>query len=223
MVIRIFDISLSFIALLILSPLLLIVCFILRFTGERQIIFTQERIGLNGNLFCLYKFATMLKDSPNIGTGTVTLFDDPRILPFGNILRKTKINELPQLLNVLRGDMSLIGPRPQTARCFQTFSHADQKTIMLLKPGLSGIGSIIFRNEDYLLKDKSKPTEFYDSVIMPYKGKLEIWYYRNQTLYNYFALIFLTLITILLPNNLLVWKMLKDVPYPPESLKHHIM
>ena len=97
---RFFDIILSGLALLVLSPIFIIVIFILKLTGEGEIFFLQERIGKDGKLFKLYKFATMLKDSPNIGTGTITTKDDPRVLPVGKFLRKTKINELPQLLNI---------------------------------------------------------------------------------------------------------------------------
>ena len=126
---RFFDILFSLVAIVIFAPLLISVSVILKFTGEGEIFFGQPRMGWNFKTFRLLKFATMLKDSPNIGSGTVTLKDDPRVLPVGKFLRKTKINELPQLLNVLRGDMSLIGPRPQTMRCFSAFPEALQDTI----------------------------------------------------------------------------------------------
>ena len=107
---RIFDIVFSTAALLFLSPLILPIVIVLRFSGEGEVFFLQERIGKNGKLFKLFKFATMLKDSPNLGTGTVTMKNDPRILPVGKFLRTTKNNELPQLLNIFLGDMSIIGP-----------------------------------------------------------------------------------------------------------------
>ena len=107
----------------------------LKFTGEGEVFFYQKRVGLNFQTFYLIKFVTMLKNSPFIGSGTITLKDDPRILPFGRFLRKTKINELPQLINVLVGDMSVIGPRPQTDRCFQAFPYKYQKEITKVKPG----------------------------------------------------------------------------------------
>ena len=116
--IRTFDLILSLIALVILCPLLLPVAFILRFTGEGEVFYVQERIGLHERPFGLFKFATMLKNSPHIGTGTITVRNDPRVLPVGRILRKAKVNELPQLLNVLIGDMSVIGPRPLTQNHF---------------------------------------------------------------------------------------------------------
>ena len=107
---RVFDVFFSGLALLVLSPLLVPIVLILRFSGEGEIFFLQERIGKGGQVFKLFKFATMLKDSPNIGTGTVTMKGDPRVLPVGKFLRKTKINELPQLLNIFFGDTSVIGP-----------------------------------------------------------------------------------------------------------------
>ena len=145
---RVFDIIFSGLALIVLSPLMLPLIFLLKITGEGEIFFLQSRVGHGGKHFQLYKFATMLKNSPNMGTGTVTVHNDPRILPIGGFLRKTKINELPQLLNVLRGDMSLIGPRPQTLRCFNAFPEFLQSTIVSVKPGLSGIGSLYFRDEE---------------------------------------------------------------------------
>jgi hypothetical protein len=128
----------------------------------------QSRVGRSGKPFNLYKFVTMLKNSPAIGTGTVTIKNDPRILPIGHFLRKTKINELPQLLNILFGDMSVIGPRPQTQRCFDAFTATSQAAIVQVRPGLSGIGSIIFRDEENLLHGQADSVRFYDEVIAPY-------------------------------------------------------
>jgi lipopolysaccharide/colanic/teichoic acid biosynthesis glycosyltransferase len=148
---RLLDIVFALLALIVLSPLLIPVAIVLRFTGEGEIFFLQDRIGLGGEPFGLYKFATMLKNSPNVGTGTVTVKDDPRVLPVGRFLRKTKINELPQLLNILKGDMSVVGPRPQTRRCFDAFPADSQAEIIKVRPGLSGIGSIVFRGEEDMM------------------------------------------------------------------------
>ena len=131
---RVLDILLSGLALVVLSPLLVPMVIALMLTGEGEIFFVQQRVGRGGEFFGLYKFATMLKDSPNIGTGTVTLKDDPRVLPLGKFLRKTKINELPQLLNIFVGDMSIIGPRPQTRRCFDAFPRSSQAIITKVEP-----------------------------------------------------------------------------------------
>ena len=219
---RLFDLILSGLALLILCPVLVPIVIILRFTGEGEIFFLQNRVGRGNQQFKLYKFATMLKDSPNMGTGTVTLHNDPRIMPFGGFLRKTKINELPQLINIFKGDMSVIGPRPQTQRCFDAFPESSQKSITKVRPGLSGIGSIVFRDEEEMMHANNDPNKFYDEVIMPYKGSLEDWYVANQNIVRYLILIFLTLWVVLFSNIGIVWKFFKDLPRPPEELKQWI-
>lgn len=215
---RFFDIVFAGIALVFLSPLLLPLMFILRVTGEGEIFFRQSRVGRGKRLFKLYKFATMLKDSPNLGTGTVTVKNDPRVLPMGGFLRKTKINELPQLINILNGDMSIIGPRPQTQRCFDAFPLSSQNQIIKVRPGLSGIGSIIFRDEEDMMYANDDPDKFYDKIVMRYKGRLEVWYVGHQNIVSYFSLIGLTLWVILGLSSGLVWKLFKDLPSPPDEL-----
>lgn len=217
--IRLFDISFSIFALIILSPILIIISILLKYTGEGEIFFLQHRVGMNGRMFKLYKFATMLKDSPNIGTGTVTMKDDARILPLGKFLRKSKINELPQLFNILIGDMSIIGPRPQAKSCFDAFSTEAKKNIVKLKPGLSGIGPIIFRNEEDILEGNSSTLDFYNNVIAPYKGEVEAWYLDNRNLPKYFMLISMTVWVVIFSKSDLVWKLFDDLPVPPDILK----
>lgn len=221
---RILDIFFSTIALLVLSPLLVPIALLLRLTGEGEIFFLQERIGEGGTPFTLYKFATMLKDSPNLGTGTVTVKNDPRVLPIGRFLRKTKINELPQLLNVLLGSMSLVGPRPQARKNFDTFPIDLQKLIIQVKPGLSGIGSIVFRGEEDILAAVRQEgnVDFYEKVITPYKGQVEAWYVNNQRISNYFAIIFITILIVLIPSSNIVWRVFKELPVPPNALKEHL-
>ena len=218
MVQRFLDIVLSALALVILSPLLVPIAIALRLTGEGEVFFIQPRVGKGGRMFGLYKFATMLKNSPSMGTGTITLRDDPRILPIGRFLRKTKINELPQLLNVLKGDMSIVGPRPQTQRCFDAFPQRAQHAIVQVRPGLSGIGSIIFRAEETLMHGHSDPAKFYDEVIAPYKGALEEWYVANQGLRTYALGIAITVWVILFPRSLITWSAFKTLPRPPAEL-----
>lgn len=219
---RIFDILFSGIALILLSPLLLPLMLILRATGEGEIFFPQKRVGRGGKDFKLYKFATMLKDSPNMGTGTVTVKNDPRILPIGGFLRKTKINELPQLINIFNGDMSVIGPRPQTQRCFDAFPQSAQNDITKVRPGLSGIGSVVFRSEENMMHANADPDRLYDDVIMPYKGKLESWYVRNNSVWNYLLLIFLTILVILTRSTRLIFQCYTSLPRPPEQLSSFI-
>ncbi|MGY0561673.1 sugar transferase [Luteimonas sp. A277] len=215
---RLLDIVFSALALLALSPLLIPIAIILRLTGEGEVFFVQQRVGRGGGMFGLYKFATMLKDSPSLGTGTVTVKDDPRVLPIGRFLRKTKINELPQLLNIFRGDMSIVGPRPQTQRCFDAFPARSQAEIIKVRPGLSGIGSIVFRDEEELMHAAKDPERFYDDVIMPYKGQLEEWYVANQGLWTYLACIVLTAWVVLVPGSTVFWRVFKGLPLPPPEL-----
>jgi lipopolysaccharide/colanic/teichoic acid biosynthesis glycosyltransferase len=215
---RFFDIVFSGIALVLLLPLLLPLMFILRVTGEGELFFSQRRVGRGGKHFKLYKFTTMLKDSPNIGPGTITVKNDPRVLPVGRFLRKTKINELPQLINIFNGDMSVIGPRPQSQRCFDAFPRSSQNEIIKVRPGLSGIGSIIFRDEEDMMYANNDPGKFYDEIVMPYKGSLEHWYVSHQNIASYFSLIGLTIWVVLGFSSGLVWKVFKDLPPPPEGL-----
>ena len=222
MLIRFFDVVLSGLALIVLSPLLIPIVLFLKFSGEGEIFFLQERVGKSREMFKLFKFATMLKNSPSMGTGTVTMKNDPRVLPAGKFLRKTKINELPQLLNVFIGHMSLVGPRPQAPRCFDAFPVESQDIIVQVKPGLSGIGPIVFRGEEDILEGHSGTLDFYDNVIGPYKGKVEAWYVEKQGLIAYFALILLTVWVIFFPKSDLIWRAFKSLPTPPDNLKDEL-
>ena len=217
---RFFDIFFSSLSLLILSPLLVPIVLILRSSGEGEIFFLQERIGKDGEVFKLIKFATMLKDSPNIGTGTVTMKGDPRVLPVGKFLRKTKINELPQLLNIFFGDMSVIGPRPLTSQTFGSYSISTQEVIKLVRPGLSGVGSIIFRGEEEIMHGASATVDFYDNVIAPYKGSLEEWFVSNKGINIYFLAILVTVWAVVFPSSKVAWRVFRDLPKPPAELKH---
>ena len=219
---RFFDILFAATALLALAPLLLPITIILRLTGEGEIVFRQSRVGLGGKPFQLLKFATMLKDSPNLGTGTVTLKDDPRVLPIGRLLRATKINELPQLINILRGDMSVIGPRPQTQRCFDAFPEKSRRAIVEVRPGLSGVGSVAFRGEDRMLQSAGDATQLYDDVIMPFKGRLEEWYVAERGLKTYFLLIVVTVWAVVRRDSRLLWRVFPELPEPPATLKAYI-
>ncbi len=220
--IRFFDIIFSLISILMLLPLFALTSFILKVTGEGEIFYKQERVGKGGRNFLLYKFATMKKNSSEIGTGTITIKNDPRVLPIGKILRKTKINELPQLLNIIKGDMSLIGPRPLTDETFSFYDKDAQNIIKSVKPGLSGIGSIAFSNEENILKSEVTSREFYEKIVSKYKAQLEIWFIDNQSTFKYFSLILLTVIVLLLKNNKLLWFAFKSLPKPPPELENQM-
>ena len=215
---RFFDISLSLVALVALAPFLLPIIAVLRLTGEGEIVYTQERVGLGGQTFYLLKLATMLKDSPNIGAGEVTMKNDPRVLPFGQFLRKTKLNELPQLINILRGDLSIVGPRPTVPDTFALYPVDAQAELSTVRPGLSGVGSIIFRDEESYLDSQDDPHAFFKDVIIPHKAELEQWYVRNRSLRLYFEAIFLTAWVILFPDSKLIRKVWPSLPAAPVKL-----
>lgn len=209
---RLFDFVMALLALTVLSPLLIPVIIGLLLTGEHYVFYFQERIGKGGKPFDIWKFATMLKNSPNIGTGTVTTRNDPRVLPMGKFLRKTKINELPQLINILIGNMSIIGPRPLVKKTYDLYADDVKECISKVTPGLSGIGSVIFRDEEYYVSKAKNPVEFARQYIQPQKGELEKWYYHNRSLYVDFMIIFLTCWVIVFTKSDLVYKVFKTLP-----------
>ena len=215
---RTLDVLLAGVAILVLSPLLLVVTVILRLTGEREVFYRQQRVGRGGGTFDVLKFATMLKHSPTLPGGDITKGDDPRVLPVGRFLRKTKLNELPQLWNVIAGDMSLIGPRPLTPRIYDRFPAAYKTAIRPLRPGLSGLGSVFFRDEEALLGDIQDRESRYVEVIQPYKADLEIWYACHRNLWIDLKLIFLTLLAVAVPS-LDSTHFFRDLPLPPPSLR----
>jgi len=216
--IRGLDLLFSLAALLVLSPLLLFVAISLRFSGEGEVFYRQVRIGKGGREFNLLKFATMMKNSPAMGSGELTLPNDPRVLPLGRVLRKTKLNELPQLLNIVAGDLSLIGPRPQTLGYYNCYRPIDRAWIDTVRPGLSGVGSILFRDEETLLSKVTDPIAFDDHFITPYKGQVEHWFAVNQSVSLYFELIFTTVLVVLMPSAGMHRRLLRRVPPPPAEL-----
>lgn len=208
---RLIDIIIAGFVLLALSPLFILVTIALLCTGEHEVLYKQERIGYKNMRFNIWKFATMLKNSLNIGTGSITLRNDPRVTPFGKILRITKINELPQIINVLRGDMSIVGPRPLLMQSFELYADMVQKRIYNQKPGITGIGSLVFRDEEKILSN-AKDVNNMLRIIYAYKGALEMWYQDHASLYTDFKIMFLTATSILLPKNTLVPRIFKDLP-----------
>ena len=213
---RTFDLLSSGIAILILSPLLIPVIIGLKLTGEGYVFYKQERLGYKNKPFLIWKFATMLKDSPNMTGGIMTVNKDPRITPMGAFLRKSKINELPQLFNIFFGYMSVVGPRPVMKISFEAYPNEIQKVIYNVKPGLTGIGSIIFRDEEELITEVKNNGgdlwEFYKEKIYPFKGELEIWYQNHKSFILDIKLIFLTAWVILSPTSKLYEKWFKNLP-----------
>lgn len=220
--IRFFDILFSGIAILVLLPFMLPIMALLKLTGEHDIFYVQKRVGIHGEDFGLLKFATMLRDSPNMAGGLYTQKDDPRMLPLGKFLRKTKINELPQLINVFIGQMSIIGYRPLVRKQFDYYSEEAKAALYHTKPGLSGIGSIAFRNEETILMDVEDKADFDKNVIAPYKAALELYYIENCSLSLYFKLIVMTVEAVLhlTPHS---WtKKIKGLPEVPKELRAYL-
>tara|TARA_B100001057_G_C22844353_1_gene948375 strand:- start:1818 stop:2483 length:666 start_codon:yes stop_codon:yes gene_type:complete len=217
--IRILDIFLSLFAILILLPFFLIIIFCLKFSGEGEIFYLQKRIGKHGKSFDLLKFATMLKDSPNKGTGDITVKNDPRILPLGKALRKTKINELPQLLNILFGNMSFVGPRPLALSGYKNYPEHLKSNLEEIKPGLSGLASLILRNEEEILSKSTDPIEFHSKVLSPFKAETEIWFFKKKSIFKYFIIIFLTIWVVLFSKSRALDYFFKKRPEMPKDLK----
>ena len=156
----------------------------------------------------------MLKNSMNIGTGSITLKNDPRVTKVGSFLRKTKINELPQLINIIIGDLSLVGPRPLVAKTFEAYNKKIKSKIYNIKPGLTGIGSIVFRDEEEIISSvkNEDPHDFYKRVIAPYKGELEMWYQKKKSFFLDLQLIFVTAWVIIFSKSKLYEKWFDDLP-----------
>ena len=210
---RFCDIILSTVVLIVLSPILIPVVIGLKLTGEGYIFYFQKRIGYKQKHFQMWKFATMLKNSPNIGAGEITVKNDPRLIPMGKFLRKTKINELPQLINILLGDMSIVGPRPLVDSGFNVYSDFVKAHVYDSKPGLTGIGSIVFRDEETLISNSHlPPKDFYNQFIAPYKGELEMWYQTHKSFTTDFKIIILTAWVIIFPKSNLLYSWFKDLP-----------
>jgi len=199
---RCMDVLLSSMALLVFLPAGVLIALVLRLTGEGEVFYRQARTGKDGQQFYLLKFATMLKNSPNLGSGLVTVRSDPRVLPVGSFLRKSKLNEVPQLLNVLKGDMSLVGPRPLAQHLYGFLPQEDQTAIYGVLPGLTGIGSLVFRDEEKMLSESPKgASRCYHEDIMPLKAKLELWYVAHASFRLDCLIILMTVWAILFPGT----------------------
>lgn len=220
--IRFFDILFSGIAIIILLPFMIPIMIGLKLTGEHDIFYKQTRIGKGGKPFGVMKFATMLRNSPNMAGGVLTQKDDPRILPMGKFLRKTKINELPQLLNIFIGQMSVIGPRPQAKAHYDLYSDEVKAAVDTVAPGLSGLGSVAFRDEEDMLNAVENRDAFHDTIIAPYKGALEVWFVQHRSVNVYFKLIWLTVLAVLKPSSKAWRTAFKDLPPVPTELDQYI-
>jgi lipopolysaccharide/colanic/teichoic acid biosynthesis glycosyltransferase len=214
------DILFALIGILIFLPFFIPLAIALKLTGEGYIFYLQERRGHKNIKFKIYKFATMLKASPSLGTGSITVQNDWRLTPMGKYLRGSKVNEIPQLINILIGDMSVVGPRPLMEVDFLKFTPEMQSKFYNCKPGLTGIASIVFRDEEKLHSETDMdPHEFDRLYIAPYKGALEIWYQQHCNFRTDMLIVFLTAAVIVMPKSKLVFRVLKGLPEMPGFMK----
>lgn len=227
MIKRVFDILVAFFALLLLSPLLLIVILILKFTGEREAFYLQDRVGRSGKPIRLTKFVTMVRDSLNIGTKDITIKNDPRVLPVGKFLRKTKLNEVPQLWDVICGKLSIVGWRPLMQSGFSMYPEHIQEKLLRIKPGLTGIGSLIFRDEEAIIARAQEQgrdlRECYKDDIMPYKGAVEVWYTENQSLWTDIKILVGTVFVVLRPGWIGFMKWFSGLPSPESPILREVL
>jgi lipopolysaccharide/colanic/teichoic acid biosynthesis glycosyltransferase len=188
--IRFLDFCISFLGLFLLSPLFFFFAFFIKVSSKGPVFYKQTRIGLNGVEFNIYKFRSMRPNSDKLGLITVG-GRDPRITPIGFFLRKFKLDELPQLVNVLIGDMSLVGPRPEVKKYVELYNE-EQKGVLSIRPGITDWASIYYRNENEILGNSINPEDDYINLIMPNKLKYNLIYIKKYSVFEYFKIIFYT-------------------------------
>ncbi len=188
--IRCFDIVFSTCGLLLLSPLLIVVYLVIKFESSGPSIFRQERVGKDGKIFSICKFRSM-RENKSTNQKLVTVAGDSRITRSGHFIRKTKIDELPQLWNVLCGKMSLVGPRPEVVKYVSLYSE-NQREILSIQPGITDLASLVFVDEERVLAEKEDSETFYRETVLPEKIRLNIFYVKNRTLKNYFLTLWWT-------------------------------
>ncbi|NLZ35844.1 MAG: sugar transferase [Clostridiales bacterium] len=189
---RIFDIIVSLIGIIIISPILIIVAISIKLDSKGNVLFLQKRIGKDGKPFNIYKFRTMVSDAERLGA-QITVGRDSRITKVGAFLRKYKIDELPQLFNVLKGDMSLVGPRPEVPKYVELYTE-EERRVLEVRPGITDLASIRYRDENDILGKVENPEEYYIKVIMKDKLKLNLEYIEKSNVFYDIYLIIKTII-----------------------------
>ncbi|KGN70206.1 sugar transferase [Porphyromonas sp. COT-239 OH1446] len=193
---RIFDIVMSLIGLLLLSPLFVIIAIWIKVDSQGPVFYKQIRVGRDNKDFQLYKFRSMRPGSDKGSLITVG-GRDPRVTPSGYYIRKFKLDEFPQLINVLKGDMSVVGPRPEVRRYVDLYT-AEQMQVLKVRPGITDLASIKYRNENELLESAEDPEAFYREVIMPDKLKINLEYIKDQSFVKDLSIILMTLRAVFL-------------------------
>lgn len=192
---RSFDIIASLIGIILLSPAFLVICIIIKITSEGPILFKQNRVGINGKMFEIYKFRTMIVNAEKLGT-QITIGGDKRITKIGKFLRKYKLDELPQLFNVFKGDMSLVGPRPEVPRYVDLYK-GEQRAVLSVRPGITDYASLKYSDENDLLGTVENPEDYYINVIMQDKLKLNLQYINNNNIFRDIKIIIQTILKCL--------------------------
>jgi lipopolysaccharide/colanic/teichoic acid biosynthesis glycosyltransferase len=189
----IFDYLLAFLGLFLLSPLLILISILIKITSRGPVFFTQQRVGRFGELFTILKFRSMTADHAD--SNTITVSGDMRITKFGRFLRKYKLDELPELLNIIKGEMSFVGPRPDLPGYADNLRGKDRK-ILELRPGITGVASLKYANEESILAAQENPLKFNDEVIYSDKVKLNLDYYYHNNLWVDIKIIFATIFRV---------------------------
>jgi lipopolysaccharide/colanic/teichoic acid biosynthesis glycosyltransferase len=192
---RIFDLFFAFLGIMLLLPIYLLIAIFIKLDSKGEILYKQERIGKDGIPFYVLKFRTMVPDAFSKGALTVGS-RDPRVTGVGFYLRKYKLDELPQLFNVLFGEMSFVGPRPEVKKYTDLYT-AEQRKVLLVKPGITDYASIRYRNENDLLANSENPEKLYVEEIMPHKLELNLKYINNNSIFKDIEIILLTLYSII--------------------------
>lgn len=192
---RLFDLLFSFFGLIILTPILLVIAVCIKLTSRGPIFYRQVRVGKNNKDFQIFKFRTMYIASDKLGLLTVGI-KDPRVTTIGYYLRKFKLDELPQLANVLIGDMSFVGPRPEVRKYVDLYND-EQMKVLDVRPGITDLASIEFRNENEILSEQDDPDNYYINVIMPKKLQINLDYLKERTLIKDVGVIVKTFLAII--------------------------
>ena len=214
---RLLDVCVSGVSVLLLAPVWVPIAVVLKLTGDHDVFYGQTRIGLGNRHFKIWKFVTMVRNAETMAGGMHTTQGDPRVTRIGRFLRKTKLNELPQIFNILFGDMSFVGPRPQVDETFAPFPDEVRARIYTVRPGLTGIGSIIFRDEERILSrvhaEGGDIAACYANVIAPYKGAVEMWYLDHLGFWTDVKLVAITAWVVLRPASRHLLKLVfRDLP-----------
>ena len=188
---RLLDIFLSLIGLIGMLPVMLVISGLIKLTSSGPVVYKQKRIGKNGKKFALIKFRTMAKNAENLLTSHITVQNDSRITPVGRFLRKWKLDELPSLWNVLKGDMSIVGPRPDVPG-YADKLQGETRRILEMKPGITGLATLKYADEEKLLAEVENPKRYNDEVIFPDKVRLNLEYMDNWSLWGDVIIIFRT-------------------------------